>query len=81
MYQSGSFKCDICGKEHTPTNGWYLVRFSTKPAGLVITVWNEKDAKRERKHICGEGCLHTYLSRNLDSIKSIEQKEKNEEMG
>jgi hypothetical protein len=66
MYQPETFKCDVCGTDHTPVNGWKLIHV-VKGVSLTITNFETQYAK-SLISVCGEKCLHTYISQNLSQI-------------
>lgn len=63
--------CDICGKAKGITNNWFVAvhKVGTKDLGqsrFAIFDWTMKRAQaKNAKHICGEGCLATFISRDL----------------
>lgn len=63
--------CDICFTQKKETNAWFVVFFRLPGKGLgrfrfIVYDWTMGLAKTKgAKHICGEGCLSTLQSRNL----------------
>ena len=73
MYKR-SFICDVpgCNKEHTVNNGFFVVKvvkpFKLQPAtGLSVQAFTEKAAEKYPV-VCGETCLHTWISQNLGRL-------------
>jgi hypothetical protein len=65
--------CDICSKPKGATNRWFVAfrRMPVKGIGTCRTVifdWTMKLAQRPKAiHICGEGCISTFLSRDMEN--------------
>jgi hypothetical protein len=63
--------CDVCQKPKGATNNWFvaIAKQSVKGIGcsrFIVFDWTTKRAKlKNAKHICGEHCLSTYISRDL----------------
>jgi len=53
------YTCDVCGIHKGKGNHWFMV---SEASGLIIHRWTDIDMSPFR-HICGEKCLHTELSR------------------
>ena len=76
MFVPATVKCDVCEAPHTTTNGWFSVG---------VTDYAEEDSGKEQRilevrhfedkfamglgAVCGEKCLHTYLSQHLSELK------------
>lgn len=73
--------CDICSKPKGATNRWFVAfrRMPVKGLGTCRTVifdWSAKLAQSKRAiHICGEGCVSTFLSRDMEN-RTTETKDK-----
>jgi hypothetical protein len=59
MYEPASVKCNICGVRHGKNNGWVVIH-STKKS-VVLSGYSVSAAKKHDV-VCGEGCLHKYIS-------------------
>ena len=63
--------CDICGKQKGQTNKWFVAFRGAllKGAGrckFAVFEWTDRIAARKNAiHICGEGCLSTFISREM----------------
>jgi hypothetical protein len=63
--------CDVCQKHKTVTNNWFVVFRKSPVKGLgrsrfAVFDWSaSRAAKKHAKHICGEGCLSTFISQDL----------------
>ena len=68
MYHPESVECEICGTQksrNTKTNGWWnVLRTETS---LKLSHFTFKQAKKQDS-VCGEGCLHTYISQALGGV-------------
>ena len=68
-----SFACDICHKQKQDANRWW--KASTFVGGVVVMRWETEPMilarngmelpASEDAHLCGEACLHEWLSKNL----------------
>ena len=67
MFVPASVKCDICEIPHEKTNGWYSITFGGEPEAIEISHFREEFAETHAA-VCGEKCLHTYLSQNLSKL-------------
>jgi hypothetical protein len=59
--------CDICGKVKGATNHWFLASKPEHPLTISIVILpfskqEVKDSSYTRDVICGEGCLHKWIS-------------------
>jgi hypothetical protein len=75
--------CDICSKPKGETNHWFVAfrKMTVKGLGTCRTVifdWTTKLAQQKNAiHICGEGCVSIFLSRDMaDRTTEDEVKEK-----
>ncbi len=65
--------CDICTKTKGESNRWFVAfrRVPVNGAGIcriAIFDWTTNLAKRNKAiHICGEGCISTFLSRDMEN--------------
>ena len=66
MYVPETFKCDVCDAEHTPSNGWYLIQ--SVPGVLMGIHPFDVNAAKSLAAVCGEKCLHVYISQKLGSL-------------
>ncbi len=64
MLVPASVKCDICGLPQEK-NGWLSVLANTK--SVVISCYKSR-YKKSRAAVCGEVCLHVYISQNLGRL-------------
>jgi hypothetical protein len=64
MLVPASVKCDVCGLPQEK-NGWLSVMVTLK--SIVISSYQEK-YKKSRAAVCGEVCLHVYISQNLGKL-------------
>jgi len=67
MYVPASVKCDICDIAHGEGNGWWSVTVGGSPEAMEISHFTEENAETHAA-VCGEDCLHKYISQNLASI-------------
>jgi len=71
-------ECDVCGKTKSLTNNWFVVIHKAAIKGLgcsrfVVFDWSLRRARQKNaKHICGEGCLSTLISRELANRTAIQ---------
>ena len=72
MYHPESFSCEVCDRDYTVNNGWFVVQF--KNGSLIITKMDLKLAK-SNPAVCGEACLHKYISQNLERLHGERSKE------
>ena len=67
MSVTKKYSCDVCGAERKEANHWFLVYApldTTK--SIFITAFSFANAEREEAiNICGESCLHKWISSNL----------------
>lgn len=77
MAYSAEFTCDICGAERSSENHWYQAGISKGfPIGISIFKFYELDARdsnSRNKHLCGEACVHKFISQNLASLYGRER--------
>lgn len=64
MLVPASVKCDVCNLPQEK-NGWLSVKVSSK--SIIVSLFNQK-YKKSRAAVCGEVCLHVYISQNLGSL-------------
>ncbi len=64
MYVPATVKCDVCETPHTEVNGWFSVYVGLE----TITIRAFEDANKNHPAVCGERCLHNYISQNLGKI-------------
>lgn len=70
--------CDICTKQKGQTNSWFVVFRGVAMKGLgrskfTVFEWTVRvAAKKKAIHICGEGCLSTFISRELNNRTAVE---------
>ena len=64
MYVPATVRCDVCETPHTETNGWFSIYVGVG----IITIRAFEDANKNMPAVCGERCLHTYISQNLGKI-------------
>jgi len=81
MARKVSDECDIlgCNSVHTPTNHWFQVR-KALAGNIIIEPYNEEEIDFDYKNrvlkgekstyilLCGEECVHKYISQNLASL-------------
>ena len=70
-----TFTCDVCSTVRGLTNNWYLAR-TKEYQHLVITVIPfDYDMAREGHYmvLCGENCVHTFISQNLSTLHNHAQ--------
>ena len=62
-----TYSCDVCGKVRGEMNHWWLVSgFGPEDITLLgIQPWDSAEAALAEAHLCGEKCLHDYLSQWL----------------
>ena len=63
------YKCDVCGIEHTVTNGWYFVERKT-----AISIYKWDDAKANNIldcgfHFCGAAHALQFVSSEMGEKK------------
>ena len=68
-----SFTCDICGAPKKETNHWFVARVvnnldGTGESYLKISKFTTEDAKLGRSVLCGETCVHKFISQNILTI-------------
>jgi hypothetical protein len=69
--------CDVCSKTKGITNRWFVVFRKTPVKGMghsrfAVFDWsNSRAAKKNAKHICGEGCLSTFISQDLANRTAV----------
>lgn len=66
------FTCDVCGNRRAEQDSWWLAfhecvassrNVPTQPI-LKLMPWDNLLAHgADSKHLCGAGCVHTYLDR------------------
>ena len=70
---SVQIKCDICGAVKQQTNHWYLADISIDNGLLDIRPFDLQMAQEFNLSIlCGEACVHKYISQNLASLHRSE---------
>jgi len=75
-----TYACDVCGTQKKAANRWWKVykvaqligteTVENAPLlGLLITAWDAVPEgmrlKETTAHLCGEGCVTQYISKNL----------------
>lgn len=68
MAVSVRFKCDICGVEKKETNKWFQADVLRDVIKIEPLDYSRLD--NERVIICGENCVHKYISANLPALHS-----------
>ena len=71
MSKIDTFQCDICHKQKQDANRWWKAFMIT--GGVIIVGWEfdvdgahvEYAKTGQLYHLCGEACLHEWLSKNL----------------
>jgi len=65
-----SFQCDVCTKIKGETNNWILVITNVVKHTITMSSFSVKLARRGTHTIlCGEGCLHKYISENTNKLR------------
>jgi hypothetical protein len=61
--------CHLCGAIRQTTNHWFLGR-ATKGVRrrLAILSYTLAEAQAGGDILCGEGCLHKWLTQNLETL-------------
>lgn len=71
------YKCDMpdCAQVRTPTNHWFLASDTRYGSLLVIVPFTEELANDSYNRIClcGEACVHKFISQNLASLHQSTQ--------
>ena len=76
MTWTETFNCDICGKQKSNINHWWLIwtePYSPHPAAptrnlLKIYPWENMAAHDATvKHLCGQACLQKFVDRWLNT--------------
>lgn len=63
------YKCDNCGIVRGPSNNWFIAVISTATHLITVAPFNENDADGfGNKLLCGEECVHKFISQNLISL-------------
>jgi hypothetical protein len=67
------FECDVCGVERKEANHWFICYAPSSPdESIMIVAFTFEDAeRRDAICICGEGCLHKWISSNLHLLSLI----------
>lgn len=59
-----SISCDMCGVQKREANHWFLA--NQESGELHVSQWTSKNLLCPgTKHLCGENCLHKFLSEFL----------------
>ena len=59
-----SISCDMCGVQKREANHWFLA--NQESGELHVSQWTSKNLfSPGTKHLCGENCLHKFLSEFL----------------
>jgi len=61
-------KCDLCGAVRQACNHWFLGRHGGGRQSLVILSYSLSEAHEGGDILCGEGCLHKWLTQNLGEL-------------
>jgi hypothetical protein len=69
MPLTSTAKCDLCGAERKQCNHWFLGRISRGVRRrLAILSYTDAEAAQGGDILCGEGCLHKWLTQNLEKL-------------
>ena len=63
------YACDICKRQKQDSNRWFKAYLMSH--GILITDWDESQLDEEplaQADLCGESCVHEWISRNLSKI-------------
>lgn len=63
------YACDICKQTKKDSNNWF--KGQLRGGGIGIVPWresNDSDTAEEVADLCGEACVHEWISRNLSKI-------------
>lgn len=77
------YECDMpgCGAVRTPTNHWFIaecIKTELDPYSTQIRIYPFRESVIEYKSVlssgmailCGEACVHKYISQNLAALHS-----------
>lgn len=62
--------CDVCGTLRTNANHWWIAM--PVDTGITLLPWDDTIAGVSTAiHLCGEDCLHKYLSNFIGQHKEV----------
>jgi hypothetical protein len=70
------FTCTTCGSQRGESNHWHLANVflaseldGPDASGNIIAIqaWDSEIAVKSEAHLCGESCVHAFLSKWLES--------------
>lgn len=68
MYKENPITCDRCGASNEANgNGWFMV--IQGPGRVEIRPFSMPLARKNTPAICGENCLHRFLSPYLEKLQ------------
>ena len=77
MAKIETYACDVCGKQKGETNNWFVgVLVSSTPSifsRIVLAAFSNAAIgdDTEWTHLCGESCVHKFVSQNLASLHPV----------
>ncbi len=79
--RSEAVTCDICGRAKQETNHWFVAIcrhgiISICPTWATAFYAAITESPDERQDLCGEDCLHKWLSAHLPELKETNAKNK-----
>lgn len=63
-----SYKCDVCQREYTPSNGWWLVQGGREVILQPMSGATLADIALADFHLCGRECLGKKSNELLDKL-------------